>query len=128
MGFPPDGWLDEVAQVAATLEADPGVDVVVRQVVERPDGRHVHRVVVSAGRVGVLAGDGEATVTLTTDEETAARVAGGEVAPDGALGAGLVRVGGDLRALVAVQPVLTVLAERLAAARAQTSNVPPDRQ
>ena len=137
MVFPTDDWLAELAAAAARVDdVDPGLAVTVRHVVRQDDGAtRIHRVGVHGGRVSVEVGDGPSSVTVTTDEHAASSLAAGTLDLDAGFMAGRVRIGGDLGALVAVQPALAAVAaavagavEMAAASDGQTSNDPPTRQ
>ena len=97
----PEWFADVAAHSPAPVPG--GAAVVIGQVVTgAPEGEVRYRVVVADGAATLVAGDEPpADVTFTSDYATAAAVASGELSMQAALGAGRVRVGGDLARLAA---------------------------
>lgn len=135
-----DEWLREAA---AAIDADPGLQthrtdppLVLQQVVTghrlgdatgRPDGDARSATVtwhVVFGPDGVAWLPGPAAdpdVVLTCDADTAWDVQRGVLSAQGAFMHGRLRLGGDTRALLAHQPLLTALDDVLAELRARTT-------
>jgi predicted lipid carrier protein YhbT len=114
--FLSEEWVEALAAAAATIELDPAVDLAVRQVV----GDVSWTVRVHDGRVAVDR-DEAADLTITTDRETAAALVRGDLATQDAFAAGRLRLGGDLRKLLAAADGLAGLDAAYAGVRADTT-------
>jgi hypothetical protein len=106
-------WFEEVArQQPAGEPAEPVLTLaqVVTGAPGVPGGEVRYRVVVGRDGAVLRAGDGPgADVTFTADWATAKAVADGSLSMQAALGAGRVRVGGDLGLLATHQALLSGL-------------------
>lgn len=103
---------DELRAAAAEL------DVVIQQNVLGPDGDRSYHVVLEPGDVGVRAGPAtNPAITFTTDVATATAIATGVESAQTAFIDGRLRVGGDLRVLLAAQSAVTRLGETFAPLR-----------
>lgn len=118
-------WFDAAGRA---LRADPGlraasagVHLVLQQTVEDPDDPVTWHVRMHDGEVDLLVGPAPApTVTFRCDRATASGVHRGELSAQGAFMAGQLRVGGDTRALLAHQALLTGLDDVLGTLRGGT--------
>ena len=104
-------WFEEVARLAPAGSGGPALLTLEQVVTGGPDGDVRYQVVLDASgaRIARTGGERGADVTFTSDWATASAIASGRLSVQAALGAGRVRVGGDLSALAAHQ-------ERLAGA------------
>jgi hypothetical protein len=118
-------WVDELDALA---RADDSVRAAARQlrlVIQqevRAEGAtepaFVYHVVLTPSEVAVRLGPADhPTVTFSADRPTAAAIAAGRQRAQEAFLDGRLRVGGDLRALLAAQPVLAQLGDVFAATR-----------
>ena len=114
--FLSEEWIDALAAAAAAAEVDPAADLALRQVV----GDVAWTVRVGAGRIAVDR-DADADVTLTTDPGTAEALVRGELSTQDAFAAGRLRLGGDLRKLLASAPALAGVDAVYAGVRAGTT-------
>jgi hypothetical protein len=118
--------LDHAARADPALaDAAREVGLVVEQhVTGGPQGDVIYHLVFDHGAVSVASGaadDGpSAVVRFTLDHETALAIARGEGSAQRAFMAGSLQVGGDLRALIDHQAVLSALHDVFAAVRDQT--------
>jgi hypothetical protein len=113
------------AQGDASTVASERAITVAQEVTGAPDGP-VRTVLSIDGptvimALGEAAEAGHADVTITLDYADAAALSRGELDPAGALGAGRVRVRGDLSVLVAAQTVLAAAAGHLSELTAATT-------
>jgi len=122
-----DEWIDALDVAARTdevlgeLAAHDGL--VLQQVVRRPDGRETaFHIVLQGGSAAVRRGTAaDASVTLTTDLDTAAAIARGELSARLAFLRGSLRIGGDVRVLMAHRDLLTRVGDVFAGVREQTT-------
>lgn len=119
-------WIAELDRAAAAslalTQVAEGGDLVIQQVVtDGPEGPVAYRIELRAGRPAVVAGEGPATVTLRTDHATAAAIHAGEESAQAAFMAGRLRLGGDIRALLAHREALAALDDVFATVRAGTT-------
>lgn len=106
----------------ALRRATAGVRVRIQQVVRDGTEEHCYVVTVDDGRVGVRAGrEPEADVVVTEDAATATAVARGELSPQTAFMSGLIRVAGDIPALLACYEALGGAGDAWAGVRAATT-------
>ena len=120
-------WLDSMAEAAAAeavRQATRDVVLTIQHVVTGgPAGEVRYWVRVDRGQVGVGPGEAPgapADVTFREDYATAAALARGELTPQEAVMAGVVRAGGDVGRLVEHRAALGGLADAFAAVRAAT--------
>lgn len=112
-------WIAELSAAASAATVDPGLRLVVQQIVtddDRPAITYAVRLV--DGRATVVAGEApDADITFTQDRATALAIARGELSAQAAFMAGRLRVGGDLRAVLARARDIDVLDHVFAPAR-----------
>ena len=110
---------EAVASVGIDLRDRPADGFVLRQVItDAGAGGRAWEMTLEAGaeRVRVrAAGSGDATVTFTTDADTAAAIVSGEESAPEAFLAGRLRIGGDATALPGIAPVMAAIAPAVAA-------------
>lgn len=116
-------WINDLATAARSAEVAPDLHLVVGQIVRAGAGGEISYVIeISEGKVHVRAGRVEdADITFIQDRATAAAIARGDVSAQAAFMAGHLRVGGDLRAVLARSRELAALADVFAGARATTT-------
>lgn len=124
-------WLAELDQAVRSRPDLAAATADVRLVIEqRVTDATTYHVVLDHGTASVQAGPAEdPTVTFTQDEHVARSIAMGEASAQRAFMANDLRVGGDLQALLAAQPVLSALGDVFAKVRASTdfgSDLTPD--
>lgn len=106
-------WIDELARAAADVAVDPGIRLTVEQRIIGEAASTWH-VTIADGVVRVVPGSApEAEVTLTSSFETAAAIHGGRLSAQRAFLDGALRIGGDLRVLIAHRSALAGVAPLL---------------
>jgi hypothetical protein len=115
-----DEWISELATAAGSATVDPGLRLVVQQVVHDDDGSTVAFAVrLADGRAELVAGRvDDPDVTFTQHRRTATAIAAGRLSAQAAFMAGDLQVGGDLRAVLGRTLDLTALDSIFAPARA----------
>jgi hypothetical protein len=116
--FLSDGWIEAMAEAAATASVPSDLRLVVQQVVQSDGTEAAYSVQVADGRVSVVPGRADSPdVTLTKDAATARAIASCALSAQAAFMEGRLRVGGDLRALLDHAAVLAGLDDVFRAAR-----------
>lgn len=123
--FLSDEWLSALERAArdgVEPTIDPTIDIVVEQVVIDDDQEIAYHLILRDGRIQVRRGRAASpTVTFITDRATATRVNRGDQSAQEAFMTGRLRVGGDIRALLAYQQRGAKLDDLFAAVRADTT-------
>jgi hypothetical protein len=122
--FLSDEWLAALGRAAETIDVDPDVSVVIEQTVRSGGGDHedvTWHTTVAGGRVEVSPGPSSiAAIRLSSDAETAWQIAGGRLSAQRAFLDGRLRLGGDVRSLMAARPALDAIADAFSGVRAET--------
>lgn len=106
-------WCERWTVAAASLTPPQVAPFSVEEILEGPSGSRRVRLSFDGEAFALAPATGseaEATATFTLAEETAAGLASGALSPAEALARGLVKVAGDLGALVASQEALAAVA------------------
>ena len=114
-------WVSALAAAAEQATAPAEITLVVQQVVVDADGGDELAYAIRIGGGSITVTDGradDADVTFTQDRPTAVAVALGELSAQSAFLAGRLRIGGDLRAVMAAARELAALHDVFASARA----------
>jgi hypothetical protein len=118
LDFLSDEWLDAMAAAADRATADPGLSLVIQQVVVDGSTEHAWFVSADASRVYVGAGRHPSpSLTMTVDRATAWAVHSGAQSAQQAFMAGRLRIGGDVRVLLDQQSALASLDDVFAEVR-----------
>ncbi len=129
--FLSDAWLADMAEALAAAPRPNGIGAddhlfIQHTVTGGPDGDRTWHLELGGGRAAVHPGPpARPDVWCTQDHDTAVGVASGRLGAPMAVLTGRLRVGGDLRRILAVQGVLAGVDEALAAVRARTTFPPP---
>ena len=120
-GFLTEAWIDEIDAAVQAVALPDDVQLVVQQVVTDAGGDVPYVIAIADGRVRVRSGRAERSdVSFTQDRATAAAIARGELSAQVAFLDGRLRLGGDLRAVLARAGDLAALDDAFAATRAAT--------
>ena len=120
-GFLTEAWIDDLDAAVQAVALPDDVQLVVQQIVTDADGDVPYVIAIADGRVRVHRGRAERSdVSFTQDRATAAAIARGELSAQVAFLDGRLRLGGDLRAVLARAGDLAALDDAFAAARAAT--------
>ena len=114
--FLTQAWVDALNEAAAG-HAMPPLSLTLRHLI----GEVIYVVRVEDGGVRASLEDAPADVTFVEDYETAATIAGGELAPQQAVMQGRLKVSGDVSALVRHVDALRAVEDAFADVRAGTS-------
>lgn len=117
-------WLEQLTVAAGGHDVGPDATVVQQVVMGGPDGDIAFVLEVEGGRLRARPGrDPTAVVTLIEAWETAVRIHRGELTPQEAFRAGLVKVRGDVRRVVEAAATLGSLGLATSALRERTAGV-----
>ena len=120
-GFLTEAWIDDLDAAVQAVALPDDVQLVVQQVVTDAGGDVPYVIAIADGRVRVRSGRAERSdVSFTQDRATAAAIARGELSAQVAFLDGRLRLGGDLRAVLARAGDLAALDDAFAATRAAT--------
>ena len=121
-GFLTDAWIALLDAVARTFSVPTDGHLVVQQIVTDADREVAYVVELAEGRLRVRAGRADdAHVSFVQDRATARAIARGELSAQVAFMDGRLRLGGDLRAVLARASELVAIEDVFAAAREATT-------
>lgn len=121
--FLSEPWIAELNAAGQRVTVSADLHLILQQIVVDETGPQIAYVIrIGEGSVTVTVGrDPAAEITLTQDRETAAAIAQAELSAQSAFMSGRLRVGGDLRGVLARAQELAVMSDVFEAARSSTT-------
>jgi len=119
--FLTQAWIDELDEAGARASVPDGLRLVVQQVVTDGDREMAYVIEIADGRIHARTGRADtADVSFELDRATATEIARGDLSAQVAFMDGRLRLGGDLRAVLARAGDLAAIDDAFAATRSRT--------